>query len=73
MILIWDTFLVQEAKLCGVRGEGQSLPLPSARMDYFGKKKKKSCDIYNNLSHELYTLICKINHKREQESQNYNP
>lgn len=49
MILIWDTFLVQEAKLCGVRGEGQPLPLPSARMDYFKKKKKKSCDIYNNI------------------------
>lgn len=48
MILIWDTFLVQEAKLCGVRGEGQPLPLPSARMDYF-EKKKKSCDIYNNI------------------------
>lgn len=61
MILTWDAFLVQEAKFCGVRGERQPSSLPSARMDYFGKKKKKSCDIYNNI--EPWTLYINLQNK----------
>lgn len=47
-----DVLLVQEAKLCGLRGEEQLRSLLSMGMDYF---KNKKAVVYNNV--ELQNII----------------